>query len=436
MFLTKLEVVDFESNNISAITEIDYLSILSNLKLLIFLNNPITDHEKYRELVMENVPGLQLLDDEMQNSGLKKEIEKSQGQGMGQGHGQTHRQRINSSKILKNQLKDFEKICPQDTSISGLLHASSPKRPQTAMATPKVSSSNLNSGYSQLTTGEIMVGSAARSLRSRQVGKQAKDSDTNILTISSSGTNTDDLNYIRPKIDSTKDLEMQKRRFEEKYGQHRDKNRRPATSYDNRTKSRDFSSYHQGDRDQKNPNFDVEKELANAADETDALLKELQEWRLQYSNDLEKINNKYPDPKKNELYNSLEKQVVRPIPPSNEKPPRTPKSSSKISAHHAAAEPHYDRLSSPPSNSSGSAGSGDPTGTQIVHNRNASLPTGPAPKSPDNHKRISNARMRQFQRRSNQHKKQVRDRSLTIEQPMVSHGGSATTSPQQLSANL
>lgn len=130
--------------------------------------------------------------------------------------------------------------------------------------------------------------------------------------------------------------------------------------------------------------------------------------------------------------------MVRPIPPSGKKSTASTASSlNQISGQSVQIAESLEavRLSSPQSTSSTEGVS-----AYRAHGVNA-LP----PKSPDSQnsisgtKRISNARMRQFQRRSNQHKKNhaSRDRSdrMTIEQPMISGGAKANTSPQQMVNN-
>lgn len=481
MFLTKLEVVDFESNNIASISEIDYLSILSNLKLLIFLNNPITEHSNYKEVIQQNVPNLHVLDDDQQNSSLKEEISSGKGQ--------------KKQETLKKQVKDFEKISNELSCGPNLLYSSKiPTRPQTAFPLGRnnntnftikknnnntstcdlttyresqsplskvilTNSNSMSSGYSQLTTGNIMAGSAARSLRSRDSSKltnrtkSAKSSgpvnvestvngsgtgpgSTNILTFSgkasNSGTNTDDLGYIRPN------LEEQKALFEKRYGLEQFKFKsgdRPATSYNNRSKTslgtnlnHHQSSSHKvgsnGDTSKKLQNGNeldvdvVERELANVEDETDALLRELQEWRVQHHSVLENIKK---TPKPNEPL-QLEKHVMQPIPPKK---------------HYEAA-----RISQPPSTSQNT--SSISTSISDPSNPNNYPIKALPPRSPEDSasssKKISSARMRQFQRRSNQHKssqskQSSRDRSLTIEKPIINANDSATTSPQQLVNN-
>jgi len=351
------------------------------------LNNPITEHENYKELIKQNVPSLQLLDDEQQNSGLKQEISSKK----------------RKPESLKKQVRDFEKI--SSFAPNNLLHSS--VRPKTAAASSV--SLNMSSGYSQLTTGGIMAGNAARSLRSRGKGvgatslassmstsllsssvststststpKGPHTSETNILTIS--GTNTDDLNYIRPNIDD------QKKMFNKRYGLKGDAGR-PATSYNTRSRTTLYRPNSKGD-------FDVERELATVEDETDALLRELQEWRVQHNNVLEGIKN---TPKPDHLL-KLEKHVMQPIPP-------------KAKSNSAPKGPY--EVPSKPSPPPG------PSTSKML-----------PPKSPDDSsKKISSARMRQFQRRSRQHATNQSRERMTIEQPIMPNGkNSLSTSPQQ-----
>merc|ERR1712050_270297 len=63
MFLTNLEIIDLESNFIDGISELDYLSILSKVKLLNLANNPVCSLEGYEEKIYGHLENLQMLDD-------------------------------------------------------------------------------------------------------------------------------------------------------------------------------------------------------------------------------------------------------------------------------------------------------------------------------------------------------------------------------------
>ena len=63
MFLTNLEIIDLESNFIDGISELDYLSILSKVKLLNLSNNPVCDLELYEEKIYGHLGSLTMLDD-------------------------------------------------------------------------------------------------------------------------------------------------------------------------------------------------------------------------------------------------------------------------------------------------------------------------------------------------------------------------------------
>lgn len=218
--------------------------------------------------------------------------------------------------------------------------------------------SSVNSGYSQLTTGSVMVGSAARSLKSREHRMKSNKSNAepfrepilpktasqsvrptpqpDILTLDNSpaanfikGTNTDDLNYKRPDLKEIM-------RMREKLN-----NQRPSTSYvSSRSKTsleqfkiqldsdvgsmnsgasspvKTFSRNNTSNFDSNQPSNSIEQQLASVEDETDALLKDLQEWRVQHNNVLENIKSKFPNPV--EILQN-EKQVLMPIPPSESK---------------------------------------------------------------------------------------------------------------------
>jgi Leucine-rich repeat (LRR) protein len=63
MFLTNLEIIDLESNFIDGISELDYLSCLSNVKLLNLSNNPVCGLEMYEEKIYGHLGSLAMLDD-------------------------------------------------------------------------------------------------------------------------------------------------------------------------------------------------------------------------------------------------------------------------------------------------------------------------------------------------------------------------------------
>merc|ERR1712173_366779 len=63
MFLTNLETIDLESNFIDGISELDYLSILSKVKLLNLANNPVCSLGGYEEKIYGHLENLQMLDD-------------------------------------------------------------------------------------------------------------------------------------------------------------------------------------------------------------------------------------------------------------------------------------------------------------------------------------------------------------------------------------
>jgi hypothetical protein len=487
MFLTKLEVIDFESNNISNIHEIDYLSILCNLKLLIFLNNPIADDPTYLPKIKKNVPDLNLLDDTKFNLGLKEEIEankKNMSEDVAGPSSSTlkmsesPKKTLNIRQINKNQNQDFQ-FNKQIEDFKHLMGSPSKlpiQRPQTAFVSPTRSygggspgksyrespadllKSSINSGYSQLTTGKVMVGSAARSLRGRGKGSSTGvDSSVNTADIlnlddgnlrekkektknfkdepdfdsqpnsrpgtsssTNSGTNTNDLNYTRPNIQKLMDMrklhqEQQKQRPATSYHSRRQPYEKSKTTLEsfsrdlaNSRQSIDSDVYSQSSPLKKVTNGkgsgmrnSIEEQLADVEYETDALLKDLKEWRVEHDTTLKNLKSKFNQP------DDMEKQVLRPIPPTR--------------------KPDFERTSTMSSEGSEHPMSRPNTKPRTPENGDHENPVQP-------HK-PSNARMRQFQRRVAQHKsKSSRDR-MSIEKPILSNSTSPNTSPQQVVHN-
>lgn len=67
-FLEHLSVLDFEGNNVQAVEQLMYLKRLRNLTEVNFKHNPISSGQTaavYYERVVENVPNLEILDDEI-----------------------------------------------------------------------------------------------------------------------------------------------------------------------------------------------------------------------------------------------------------------------------------------------------------------------------------------------------------------------------------
>ena len=66
-FLEHLSVLDFEGNNVQAIEQLMYLKRLRNLTSVNFKHNPVSTGQHaalYYEKVVDNVPGIEILDDE------------------------------------------------------------------------------------------------------------------------------------------------------------------------------------------------------------------------------------------------------------------------------------------------------------------------------------------------------------------------------------
>jgi len=308
MFLTNLEIIDLESNFIDGISELDYLSCLSNVKLLNLSNNPVCDLEMYEEKIYGHLGSLTMLDDFSAGSekgsrnvspSRKKNKLKAQVLNLESDVIQVQ-ELIIDSKPSKNSF--FPPIEPKSmirpgTAIGGrsTLRPSS-ARPQTAgtskrpqsrgnQETTTASSFAQEGSYSDLTRGPVMAGSVSASLRRRKKDKEAKSNNEESLS-------PFEALQKRAEVESkTSNLSLNNSLVNSfSFSQNR-----PQTSAGTRVSPvKKVSSTNINQTAEDTAYINMESQISTVEDETDRLLLELQEWRLQHSKTLEGIKSRYP----------------------------------------------------------------------------------------------------------------------------------------------
>ena len=201
MFLTNLEIIDLESNFIDGISELDYLSILSNVKLLNLQNNPVCELENYETKVRGHLPQLQILDDYTAQYSGSNSSSRSVSPNRRNQHKQPPKNHLKAqvlnleADVIKVQelmidnsknsgSQFFPPIEPNNmlhnrprTAIGGnsTRYGSPGSRPGTAKQRNELRQS-MNSDYSAMTEGEVMAGSFANSIRARRKREKAYES--------------------------------------------------------------------------------------------------------------------------------------------------------------------------------------------------------------------------------------------------------------------
>jgi len=403
MFLTNLEIVDFESNFIDGAQELDYLSILGKLKLLNLANNPVCDLPNYRETIYSHAPNLQILDDGAYDcasscsSRSSSHSRNSSRPGSRRGSELKHQVReMEESVSLVQEICDDNNRQEQQSSMffppvvpSGMVHR--PKttiggyrtgRPSTARPSSSRGSrgqpqndlrSSMSSGYSDLTTGAVMVGSAARSLKSRNKAQLSA-------------------------LQKQSDMEAQ----------------RPQTSSGFRRNSNNISPVKQVHRPDSQDGT-VDSQLTQVEDETDALLRELQEWRVQHEKALADIKSQIP------------------VPAQKPTKPRPPPVAPSEGTPYSSGSSRYGAQFNASGAGSGAASSYTGEAKRIVEAGKGANAVQPQPPKSSNFK--NSARYRQFMRRRDiaVAAKAAAKGDNIIDRPIVSPATSipSSTSPQQ-----